>query len=80
MSSKYKVHDFSKISFNIPTPDLLDIQIASWKDFLQEDVLPEKRANKGLQASLNNTFLKYSREILKHAFGNAFSTRVTSGI
>ena len=56
MSSKYKVHDFSKISFNIPTPDLLDIQIASWKDFLQEDVLPEKRANKGLQASLSNTF------------------------
>ena len=56
MSSKYKVHDFSKISFNIPTPDLLDIQIASWKDFLQEDVLPEKRDNKGLQAALNNTF------------------------
>ena len=43
MSSNYKVHDFSKISFNIPTPDLLDIQIAAWKEFLQEDVLPEKK-------------------------------------
>ena len=56
MSSNYKVHDFSKISFNIPTPDLLDIQIAAWKDFLQEDVLPEKRENKGLQAVLSNIF------------------------
>ena len=56
MSSNYKVHDFSKISFNIPTPDLLDIQIAAWKEFLQEDVLPEKRENKGLQAVLSNIF------------------------
>jgi len=56
MSSNYKVHDFSKISFNIPTPDLLDIQIAAWKEFLQEEVLPEKRENKGLQAALSNTF------------------------
>ena len=56
MSSNYKVHDFSKIAFNIPTPDLLDIQIAAWKEFLQEDVLPEKRENKGLQAVLSNFF------------------------
>ena len=56
MSSNYKVHDFSKIAFNIPTPDLLDIQIASWKEFLQEDVLPEKRENKGLEGVLKNTF------------------------
>ena len=56
MKSNYEIHDFSKIKFNIPTPDLLDIQLASWKEFLQEETLPEKRKNKGLQAALNTTF------------------------
>jgi len=50
------IHDFSKINFSIPTPDLLDIQVASWKNFIQEDVLPEKRKNYGLEAVLRNTF------------------------
>ena len=51
-----EIHDFSKINFSIPTPDLLDIQVASWKNFIQEDVLPEKRKNYGLEAVLRNTF------------------------
>tara|TARA_Y100001970_G_scaffold140669_1_gene173230 strand:- start:5205 stop:8951 length:3747 start_codon:yes stop_codon:yes gene_type:complete len=49
-------HDFSKNNFNINLPDLLAIQVDSWKDFLQEDVLPEKRKNLGLEAVLRNTF------------------------
>ena len=40
-----KLHDFSKNNFSINLPDLLAIQVESWKDFLQEDVLPEKRKN-----------------------------------
>ena len=52
----YEIKDFTKIKFNIPTPDLLDLQVASWKDFIQEDQLPEKRENKGLEAVLRNTF------------------------
>jgi DNA-directed RNA polymerase subunit beta len=52
----YEIKDFTKIKFNIPTPDLLDLQIASWKDFIQEDSLPEKREIKGLEAVLRNTF------------------------
>ena len=47
---------FGNVDSVIPMPDLLDIQIASYKDFLQEDVLPEKRENKGLQAVLKQMF------------------------
>ena len=52
----YKIHDFTKFKFDINLPDLLAIQVSSWKDFLQEDVLPEKRKNVGLEAVLRNTF------------------------
>ena len=37
------------------------IQVASWIDFLQEDVLPEKRENKGLEGVLKNTFPEWRR-------------------
>ncbi len=53
---KNNIHDFSKNNFSINLPDLLAIQVESWKDFLQEDVLPEKRKNLGLEAVLRNTF------------------------
>ena len=53
---KNNILDFSKNTFNIDLPDLLAIQVDSWKDFLQEDVLPEKRKNLGLEAVLRNTF------------------------
>ena len=49
-------HDFSKFQPKIPVPDLLAIQLASWESFLQEDVLPEKRENKGLEAVFKNMF------------------------
>ena len=47
-------HDFSKFQPKIPIPDLLGIQLASWESFLQEDILPEKRENKGLEAVFKN--------------------------
>ena len=31
-----EVKDFTKVSLDVPVPDLLDIQIASWLEFLQE--------------------------------------------
>ena len=49
-------HNFSHLKSVIPIPDLLDIQLASFEDFLQEDVLPEKRENKGLEAVFRNMF------------------------
>ena len=54
--AEYKTHDFTKYNFDIKLPDLLAIQVQSWKDFLQEDTLPEKRRNVGLEAVLRNTF------------------------
>ncbi len=40
---------FSKISSAVEMPDLLDVQIKSFKGFLQDDVHPDKRKNQGLQ-------------------------------
>ena len=47
---EYELKDFTKIKFEAPVPDLLDIQLSSWVEFLQEDILPEKRLNKGLES------------------------------
>ena len=35
--------NFSKLEEIVPIPDLLAIQVNSMEDFLQEEVLPEKR-------------------------------------
>ena len=39
-----------------PMPDLIDIQTKSYRDFLQADVEPQSRANKGLQAIFKEIF------------------------
>ena len=51
-----KRHSFSKTETINEVPDLLSLQVYSWDDFLQEDILPEKRENKGLQAVFKNIF------------------------
>ena len=51
-----KRHSFSKTETINEIPDLLSLQVYSWDDFLQEDILPEKRENKGLQAVFKNIF------------------------
>jgi len=56
LSTNTTYQNFSKLDSVIPIPDLLDIQLASFEDFLQEDVLPEKRENKGLEAVFKNMF------------------------
>ena len=47
---------FGSVDSAIDPPDLLDIQVSSMKEFLQEDTLPEKRENKGLEQVFNNIF------------------------
>ena len=49
-------HNFGRIETASPIPDLLAIQLASFEDFLQEDILPEKRKHKGLEAVFKNMF------------------------
>ena len=47
---------FSKIKQVAELPDLLNIQLESFKEFIQPDVDPEKRENKGLEAVFNSIF------------------------
>jgi len=47
---------FGKISEIIEAPDLLNIQLESWESFLQADVPPARRKNKGLQAVFKMNF------------------------
>ncbi|MCX7878365.1 MAG: DNA-directed RNA polymerase subunit beta, partial [Ignavibacteria bacterium] len=60
--------DLSKIKFNgerislsksgkhTDTPDLLNVQLQSFKEFLQEDIPPAERKDIGMQAVFNRTF------------------------
>ncbi len=47
---------FSKIKSIAEIPDLLDIQLKSFKDFLQADTPPEQRREVGLQAVFKSVF------------------------
>lgn len=48
--------DYSKIRIPIPIPDLLSVQIDSYNEFLQMDLLPEERKDVGLQAAFKDIF------------------------
>ena len=47
---------FSKIASSVEMPDLLDIQIQSFREFLQDDKTPEKRSATGLQEAFLSMF------------------------
>jgi DNA-directed RNA polymerase subunit beta len=55
-SNKIQRVSFSKIPSIAEYPDLLDIQLSSFEEFLQENIAPEKREDKGLQAVFLGTF------------------------
>ncbi|ACU06748.1 DNA-directed RNA polymerase beta subunit [Flavobacteriaceae bacterium 3519-10] len=48
--------NFSAAKGKIETPDFLDIQIQSFKDFFQLDTLPEQRANEALYKTFEENF------------------------
>ncbi|MFQ5863611.1 MAG: DNA-directed RNA polymerase subunit beta [bacterium] len=56
MHKNYRKRSFSKLTQVIDLPDLLDIQLKSFKEFIQDDVPPDKRENKGLLAVFRNVF------------------------
>jgi DNA-directed RNA polymerase subunit beta len=63
MFANLERRSFSKLSAVIDLPDLLDIQLKSFNDFMQVDVDPPKRANKGMHAVFTSIFPIYdSRE------------------
>lgn len=47
---------FSKIASVQDMPNLLAIQLDSFEEFLQKDVAPEQRENKGLESAFRNIF------------------------
>ncbi|NMB83565.1 MAG: hypothetical protein GYA14_17290, partial [Ignavibacteria bacterium] len=47
---------FSSIVSAMKVPDLLNIQLESFEDFLQLKVQPSERENKGLQSVFNQNF------------------------
>ena len=63
LSSKNKRLTFAKTSIKHDPPDLLNVQIQSYKDFLQEDVPASKRKAQGLQKVFEDNFpISDSRE------------------
>ncbi|MDZ7332749.1 MAG: DNA-directed RNA polymerase subunit beta [candidate division KSB1 bacterium] len=56
LMTKKNRKSFAKIASVAELPDLLNIQLQSFQEFLQPDVDPEKRENKGLQAVFNSIF------------------------
>ena len=64
--------DFGKLTPVIPPPNLIDIQVRSFADFLQKDVAPAKRKNMGLQAVFKEIFPienydgKYTLDFVKY--------------
>src|SRR5215216_4646703 len=51
-----EVRDFSKIGDAMPIPNLIEVQTAAYKKFLQKDVAADKRKNEGLEALLREVF------------------------
>ncbi|KPK99953.1 MAG: DNA-directed RNA polymerase subunit beta [candidate division Zixibacteria bacterium SM23_73_3] len=66
---------FSKLESDPEMPNLLEVQLQSYQEFLQMDVDPKKRVNKGLQAVFNTIFPisdvreNYSLEFVRYSLG-----------
>ena len=45
-------HSFSKIHTHIVIPDLVEVQRRSYEEFLQAEILPDRRDDKGLHAAI----------------------------
>ncbi len=66
---------FSKIKDVVPVPNLIEIQSASFNDFVQLDYLPEERLNTGLEKVLKDVFplehdADLSLEYISYEIGN----------
>jgi len=66
---------FGKLKAVIQPPDLIEIQTKSYQDFLQQDVAPGKREEKGLQAIFREVFPidsydgRYTLDFVKYELG-----------
>ena len=66
---------FSKLTSDVEIPNLLDVQLQSYNEFLQADLEPEKREQRGLQAVFKNIFPisdireNFSLEFVRYTLG-----------
>ncbi len=73
--NRIKRHSFSKIPSLIEMPNLNEIQLSSFNDFLQPDVPPSERRDQGLQAVFKSIFPitdvrnTMSLEFIDYSFG-----------
>jgi DNA-directed RNA polymerase subunit beta len=51
-----QILSFSKAKKALPVPNLMELQIRSYENYLQPDVAPEERLNQGLEAILQEIF------------------------
>ena len=56
LPSKIERLSFSKIGSKVELPNLLNLQVDSWKEFLQEAVATHERDVKGLEAIFQAVF------------------------
>ena len=56
MSPKKTIRDYSRLREVVPMPNLVEIQTKSYEDFLQPDMLPNKRKLRGLQEVFKEVF------------------------
>ena len=62
--------NFGRLEEAIETPNLIEVQLNSYKDFLQKEVAPNKRKNEGLQAVFSEVFpIESYDEKIKLEFG-----------
>ncbi len=72
---KVERKNFSKLRENVEMPDLLDVQLSSYENFLQRKVSPGERKNNGLQAVFKSIFPitdvheLFSLEFVKYTLG-----------
>jgi DNA-directed RNA polymerase subunit beta len=69
-------YNFAKLETVMEIPNLLAVQLDSFRDFLQIDISPEKRERKGLQAVFQDVFPisdargNFSLEFVSYKIGN----------
>ena len=56
--------NFATVKNPVPYPDFLDVQLKSFRDFLQLDTPPEKRKKDGLyKAGIHQAYCRNSKDI-----------------
>jgi DNA-directed RNA polymerase subunit beta len=77
MAKRIRVRrNFGKIPEILPIPDLIEIQKRSFEQFLQKDIPPDQREDRGLQAAFNSVFpiVDYNEtasiEFIEYIIGN----------